>query len=55
MGSYNHSGIQAKLAALYLVPTLCVGMPLQDARRPVFTRDAERLGGIPTQSVGTRK
>jgi hypothetical protein len=39
----------------FLVPTLCVGMHVRDARRSVpSTLDAERLSGIPTQSVGTR-
>jgi hypothetical protein len=40
---------------LSLVPTLRVGMPVRDARRPVPPLDAERLSYIPTRSVGTRR
>jgi len=51
-------------AVTFLVPTLGVGIfsfPRSawecsgDALRPVLAHDAERLGGIPTPSVGTRK
>jgi hypothetical protein len=38
-----------------LVPTLRVGMQVRDAPRPVPPLDAERLGYIPTRSVGTRR
>jgi hypothetical protein len=45
---------ETKFFSRSLVPTLCVGMQVRDARRPVPPLDAERLGGIPTQSMGTR-